>query len=93
VVNSLNSAYGRSNFASFLQRSYDENLILSVGKKNSHRLLQSPWLQLPSGLQSGDYIANISRFYEAVNMHNNRLATVAEQMVQSAAEAEDDLEL
>lgn len=92
MVNSLNSAYGRDEFDSFLQRAYEENLILSVGEKNSHRLLQSPWLQLPSGLQYGDYTVNIARFYEAVNKCDNRFTTAAKQMARTA-ESEDELEL
>ena len=75
AVNSLSSAYGRENFSAFLQRAYDENLILTVGEKNSHQILQSPWLQLPSGLQSGDYVANIARFRETVNPSQVRINT------------------
>lgn len=80
VVNSLNSAYGRDGFAAFLQRAYDENLILTVGEKNNHQILQSPWLQLPSGLQSGDYVANIARFQQTVNLEYRKRMAAAEDI-------------
>lgn len=70
LTNSLNSAYGRNGFDLFIQHALEENRILYVGKKISHQILQSPQLQLLSGLQSGDYVDNVAQFRANVNTEN-----------------------
>jgi len=70
LTNSLNSAYGRNGFDLFIQHALEENRILYVGEKISHQILQSPQLQLLSGLQSGDYVDNVAQFRANVNTEN-----------------------
>lgn len=70
LTNSLNSAYGRNGFDRFIQHALEENRILYVGEKISHQILQSPQLQLLSGLQSGDYVDNVAQFCANVNTEN-----------------------